>query len=135
MTTKTYTINDFRFNTYAYKPLEATGYANSRGEYEINDSSILTTLIQEAGRWCESFASDLFLDWTDVKRFVLEDAEPGAAKTFLFGFRQHGVDHDSFILSRFNNYGYSAGLEYRSLWRLDIKVEDKAMTMRLGRVS
>ena len=39
--------------TGSYNPLE--------GKWEINYSSILTRLIQEAGRWCEYYASDLFV--------------------------------------------------------------------------
>lgn len=131
---KTYTINDFKPNTYAYKPIVATGYINSySGSFDINDSSILTELIHEAGRYCEQFASDLFLDWQNVVSFIA-DAEPGDSKTYLFGFRQQGVDHDSFIFSRFNQYGYHAKHEYRSLWRLDIAVSCDELTMKLGRV-
>lgn len=40
------------------------GYFNTlQGNWEINYSSILTKLIQEAGRWCEHYASDLFITW------------------------------------------------------------------------
>lgn len=131
---KTYTLDDFRMNTYAYKPISALGYARSNGAYDINHSSILTELIHEAGRYCESFASDLFIDWQRVLE-TIDEAEPGMKRTFLFGFRQQGVDHDSFIFSRFNSYGYSAKLEYRSLWRLDIKTDDDgSIVMTLGRV-
>ena len=46
--------------------------------WEINTSSILTKLIQEAGRWCESYASDLFIRWGVIQK-GLENAtvEPG----------------------------------------------------------
>ena len=40
-------------------------------------------------------------------------------KSFLFGFRQSGVDHDVFILSRFNQNEYTD--EYRAIYRLDLK--------------
>ena len=133
MTTKTYTINDFQFNTYAYKPIVTSGYTCNSGVYDVNSSSILTELIHEAGRYCESFASDLFLDWQRVLE-TIDDAEPGMKRTFLFGFRQHGVDHDSFIFSRFNQYDYHAKLEYRSMWRLDIEAFDRELVMKLGRV-
>ena len=44
--------------------ITATGSYNLlEGKWEINTSFILTRLIQEAGRWCESFASDLFVQW------------------------------------------------------------------------
>ena len=134
MTTKTYTINNFQCNTYAYKPIEATGYISSySGRYEVNYSSILTALIHEAGRYCERFASDLFLDWQAVDQ-TINDAEPGDSRTFLFGFRKDGVDHDRFIFSRFGESGIYAKAEYRSLWRLDINTAGSEMVMTLGRV-
>lgn len=138
MEKRTYTIKDFQFNTYAYKTIEETGRFNRNAmKYEINDSSILTKLIQEAGRWCEHYASDLFLNWQEVQRF-LENAVPGEHEVFLFGFRQMGVDHDSFVINRFNEMDYYAKGEYRSLWRLNITttpldIGDKVI-MRLGRV-
>ena len=134
MTTKTYTLDSFKMNTYAYKPITADGYRSSYShEFEINDSSILTRLIQEAGRYCERFASDLFLDWELVQSFV-RDADSGDSKTYLFGFRQDGVDHDSFIFSRYASSGDLARYNYRSLWRLDIKTKGDHITETLGRV-
>lgn len=134
MATREYNYDDFKANTYAYKPITATGYADSRDHFDINSSSILTTLIQEAGRYCESFASDLFIDWQRVLE-TIDAARPGDLQvSFLFGFRQNGVDHDSFIFSRFNQYDYHAKHEYRSLWRLDITFPGREIVMKLGRV-
>ena len=130
---KTYTLEDFRPNTYAYSKETITakgGWNTYRKLYEINDSSILTRLIQEAGRYCERFASDLFLDWEHVQSSVCS----GDNTAFLFGFRRDGVDHAGFVISRYNNNGIYAEHEYRSLWRLDIKTEDRDITMTLGRV-
>jgi len=131
---KEYTVNDFTFNEYAWKPITDEGRRSSySGKYDINYSSILTRLIQEAGRYCERFASDLFIDWQSVTEWI-DGAEPGQEKTFLFGFRENGVDHDAFILSRFNSY-CCPEKEYRSIWRLDISTDyDDRITMTLGRV-
>lgn len=131
---KTYTVSDFKANTYAYKPIEETGYISAySGHYDINYSSILTRLIQEAGRFCESFASDLFIDWRNVDGILDESGE--IEKTFLFGFRQNGVDHDNFILSRYNGGAYlNPQGEYRSMWRLDIVADGLEIKMTLGRV-
>lgn len=88
---------------------------------EINCSSILTRLIQEAGRWCRRYASDLFIDWRSIDRGL----ENGTLEsgTHLFGFREDGVDHTEFVLSRYDrNHGICN--EYRSIWRLDITIED-----------
>lgn len=129
---KTYTYDDFKVNDYAYKPIEAEGrWDTYRNCYSVNDSDILTRLIQEAGRYCEHYASDLFIDWEYVQAAV----HSGDNTTFLFGFRQMGVDHAAFVFSRYNESGYSARHEYRSLWRLDIRTDDERnITMTLGRV-
>ena len=60
--------------------------------YEINESSILTKLIQEAGRWCENYASDLFIQW---KYRIDSKIEDGTIETTreIFAFRENGVDH------------------------------------------
>ena len=136
MLNKTYTISDFKVNEYAYKRdiHTASGYLSSySGKYEINTSGILTRLIQEAGRYCESYASDLFIDWKAIEdRIYSNDA---MFLSFLFGFRQNGVDHNTFILSRFNDGMYShPEMEYRSMWRLDIEADGKEIKMSLGRV-
>lgn len=129
-----YTLEDFSMNEYAYKPIRATGYtASYSGKYDVNTSSILTRLIQEAGRFCESYASDLFIDWQNVERCI--DCADIIEKSFLFGFRQFGVDHDSFIFSRYNGGAYRCPeAEYRSMWRLDIVADGEKIDMKLGRV-
>lgn len=133
---KTYTYDDFKVNDYAYRKdtfTDSGRLSSYSGKWEVNYSDILTRLIQEAGRYCEHYASDLFIDWEAVTDFI-RDAQVGDRKTLLFGFRQMGVDHDSFIFSRFNQYDYYAKHEYRSLWRLDIAVSCDELTMKLGRV-
>ena len=133
---KTVTFEDFKLNTYAYGLLTEEGRRDYySGKYEINYSSILSRLIQEAGRFCEYFASDLFIDWGGVLRWM-EEAEDNSESVFLFGFRQNGVDGNSFVLSRYNNgcYRYPEK-EYRSMWRLEISTNDKdGIKMILGRV-
>ena len=133
---KTYTLEDFEMNTYTYKPIEDYARRDSYGRFtsNINYSGILTRLIQEAGRYCEHYASDLFIDWEAFVNYLDRDPKAGDNRTFLFGFRQNGVDHDLFIFSRFNNDGIYARNEYRSMWRLDIDVTDDELTMTLGRV-
>ena len=128
------------FKTYSMyaKPIEADGYMEKNGSIYINYSSILTRLIQEAGRYCESYASDLFIDW----RTIDEQLEDGSIETEskLFGFRESGVDHTEFVYSRLYNSIRWGHYEYRSIWKLDIVVEDddyygKKISMSLIRVS
>lgn len=129
------TAKEFKMNTYAYKPIVETGrFSSSSGRYEINYSGILTRLIQEAGRFCEAYASDLFIDWQTVETFI-NDIGDGETGYFLFGFRQYGVDHTGFVISRYTNNCYrDPAKEYRSMWRLDVSAEYSELTMTLGRV-
>jgi hypothetical protein len=108
------------------------------GRIQIRTCDILSRLIVEAGRFCDSYASDLFIDWQSLE----EELEAGTIKTgiWLFGFKEHGVDHDNFIFSHLINNPYGQDY-YRSVWRLDVdvhvRVEDrkKEVTMKLYRVS
>ena len=129
-----YYNEDFSMNEYAYKPITEDGRVGYySGKYEINYSSILTRLIQEAGRFCEHYASDLFIDWQEITEML--DAAPDIIhETKLFGFRQMGVDHKAFVYSRYENSGNNARYNYRSMWRLDIDADGKEISMKLGRV-
>jgi len=136
MLEKTYTVEDFKVNDYMEKTISAWGqYGKSwDGKYwNINTSSILTKLIQTAGRFCEHYASDLFIDWKTIEE-NLENPDYTGGR-YLFGFRPCGVDGNTFILSRYNNDGKYAKYEYRAMYALDVKIEDGGdMTMELGRV-
>lgn len=124
---KEFTLENFKF----IKPVVIDNGYLQNGKVDINYSSTLTKLIQEAGRWCENWASDLFITW---KYNVDIPCENGTleSKSLLFGFRQCGVDHADYIFSRYNDNPYTE--EYRSIWRLDIAVNDGKVTFKLGRV-
>lgn len=117
------TINDFK--PIRTEVLETSGELTVNlftGErtVSINYSSILTRLIQEAGRICEFYASDLFIDW----RSIVEALEDGTIETgsYLFGFRDSGVDEAQSVLYWYNETSH--GLEhYSAIWKLDIDVE------------
>lgn len=120
---------EFKMNTYAWKPITESGSLSYySGQYNINYSSILSKLIQEAGRYCEAYASDLFIDWQAVLRCI-ENTSGCIMESFLFGFRKYGVDHKEYVFNRDNPES-----EYRSLWRLDINADGKIIEMILGRV-
>ena len=57
--------------------------------WDINTSGILTQLIQDAGRYCDSYASDLFIQWKyDIEDHLLNrDWEGGK---FEYGFSTYG---------------------------------------------
>ena len=120
-----YTVEkDFSEKKYKSRAIEAYGR-----NFDINYSSILTKLIQECGRWCESYASDLFISWNSIIKKLEEKTMKTSA--YLFGIREMGVDHDEFVLSRYNNSGYFAMYEYRKIYRLDVKVDEDVIKMEL----
>lgn len=84
---------------------------------EINYTSIITKLIQEAGKYCSNYASDLVIDLNSLEEkmrdFSLE------TDSILFGFRDLGVDSNDAIINRLDN---SINYTYNSIWRLDIDV-------------
>ena len=127
-----YTIDSFQPKLYA-KPTETTGRFYT-GKLEINTSSILTALIQTAGRFCERFASDLFIDWQSVMKQA-QEIEPGETVSRLLGFREDGVDGNTYILHNYNQYGGSMSSHYyRKLYRLDMHREQDDLHMRLTEV-
>lgn len=71
----------------------------NRLEHFVNYSRILTILIQEAGRVCADYASDLFISWESL----LDEAEKKMKEkadftlTTFFGFREQGVDGPFYI--------------------------------------
>ena len=96
---------------------EEGSYSPSKGKWEINYSSILTKLIQEAGRWTERHASDLFLGWEEIDEIL---TNPITESTFrIFAFRESGVDGDMFYENNKSNLYY-----YRAVWKLEINLID-----------
>ncbi len=95
-----------------------------KGKWEINYSTILTKLIQEAGRWCEYYASDLFITWHDIDK-KLDDGTM-CTEQFIFGFRNNGVDHKEWYELHKNDVG-----RYRAVWFLDVTINDGKMEMVL----
>lgn len=90
---------------------ESGVYSVSEHKFNINTSSILTKLIQEAGRWCNVYASDLFILWNYGVEKLLEN---GTMKStdLVFAFREFGVDSEiAYNRNKDNNYHY-----YRAVW-------------------
>lgn len=95
------------------------------GKWEINYSSILTKLIQEAGRWCEHYASDLFILWNCNIEQPLK-ADMITTETFVFAFRESGVDGNCWYENHKDESNY-----YRAVWFLDVVANDGKITMTL----
>lgn len=124
-----YTLDDFSQRKEFTQPINSEGY-----NWDINYSSILTKLIQECGRYCESYASDLFIDWQIITSQIKDKTL--ATSSYLFGIRENGVDHTPFILARYNDNERYARYEYRKIYRLDVVVEeDTTIRMRLKEIA
>lgn len=103
------------------------------GVYMLNSSSILTRLIQEAGRWCEHYASDLFIWWKAVETSLLV-REEDAARTFIFGMCQDGVDGaGTYVRKTGGDYAFSHP-EYRAVWGVDVIKNGDSVKMTLYKV-
>ena len=92
---------------------------------DCNFSSEWSRLINEAGRWCESYASDILIDFESVKAYLerLASGEESEGREFWFGFRQMGIDHLDFIQSR-TEREYASHV-YRAVWRWRFIVEER----------
>ena len=109
---------DYGINRRIY---EASGTTTEFSDsVDVNYSNILTKLIQEAGRYCENYASDLFISWSSIDQELRDGTIESGIK--MFGFREMGVDHLGFIYSRASNDYRNFDKEYRSIWKLDIYV-------------
>lgn len=111
-------INSFRKIT-EHRTITATGQVSDTGKVEINYSFHLTKLIQEAGRWCRYYASDLFLWWNSMLKALVADR---SSASYLFGFRESGVDSADEIIRQYQSAGYLMRDRYRAIWRLDVEV-------------
>ena len=94
-------------------------------KFDINTSAILTKLIQEAGRWCCSYASDLFIEWKYNVDQPLANGTMTDTK-LMFCFREFGVDDENAYMHNQSNYYY-----YRSVWTLTVKVDNGKINMVL----
>lgn len=143
--TKEYTLENLTIESVM---IEATGaWENdifSSGKcWNINYSDILTFLIQKAGTICKNYASDLFISWNSLEKEMKEQGQEYTGGKYLFGFRESGVDHNSYVLSRLNNYGVE-GLkrDIKELYVLEVSVKESdvyymgnEIKMQLGKIN
>ena len=95
------------------------------GLRDCNFSTEWSRLINEAGRWCESYASDILIDFESIREYLdsLASGETMENREFWFGFRQMGVDGLPFIESRTKSE-YASHV-YRAVWRWSFTVEER----------
>ena len=116
--------------------LEAEGkWDNRSSRYLINMSSILTKLIQETGRWCEHYASDLFYMYSEIEKKLGEYDEDGSV-SYGFAMHESGV-HDAYEAA-YNTQNLSIHRMYRAVWGILINrhgMNIKAGMYRIERIS
>lgn len=95
------------------KEIKTEGYVY-HGKTEINMSSIYTKLIQEAGRYCDFYASDLLFDIYKIHKII----QSGESGTVYIGFRDSGVDGNQYISVK---EPIEIGSEYHAIYCVEIK--------------
>ena len=118
-----------KFKAYDEKVIETWGQPK-----DINYSDIVDKLIRLAAKYTDSYASDVIIDVNIVAKDI-DNAGNGIIKgSYLFGFREHGVDHAEYVL---NNEERELSSRYRCIWRLDVNRREKYrndIVMRFYRV-
>ena len=113
----------------------AFGFFDERlGRYDLTWSGIISILIKEAGKKCERFASDLFIDCSSVQEALEKNEIKDSLR--LFGFRDSGVDGTSEILAKLSEPSMYGTNVYKTVWGLGFKTsaEDKSLTMSLRKL-
>jgi hypothetical protein len=106
---------------------EGRYYMDYEGEnFSLNDCEIWTKLIQEAGRRCDRYASDLLVSYDVIKRDLKELVKNKEERTWLFGFRLSGVDPTSWVENDEENP------EYITIWKLELKGYELIVRNYLG---
>lgn len=109
---------------------QTNGYYSSPNSNPVNCSDIATKLIQEAGRYCESHASDFLITWENVTEALrLYKTDRTRPVLVIFGLRESGVDHAQFILSVHKSNKHTCGylgLYYRKIYAVEITSGNKS---------
>ncbi len=91
----------------------------------ISIPDIETELIQTAGRWCERYASDLFIEWESMQKSLkkhIKNKNAVKSEIFIFGFRHNGVDHDAYVMFNMKNPNCHISEYYSKIYA--VKIQD-----------
>lgn len=78
-------------------------------KYDGNLSDMISTLIQDCGRFTESYNSDLFITLQSMhKEFEHRDAPITEPMVYAYAIRQSGVDSNEFMFGRINECKYDS---------------------------
>ena len=111
-----------------FEKLSPSKTENIRGQVladglSVNISDIFTRLIKDAAR-CNSYSSDVYYDLQKIEEMVRNYRNFAEVEPIFIGFRRHGVDGNSFILSRIGDKPYNVHREYFALYSLTIEQEE-----------
>ena len=101
------------------------GYSKYFHKWDINLSSILDILINEAAK-CTHYASDLFIFWKQVEESLCAETETYPTKRFFFGFRDMGVDHLAYINFKYDPDNIAVNPDYRCIYMLKGELDDES---------
>lgn len=92
--------------TDTFKIIEKGRRQSNNGLYSVNLSSILTRLIQDTGRFCDTHADDILFDLENIvntAKHGVENMIPHVAIKAV-GIRANGVDGAEYIFNNMNNW-------------------------------
>lgn len=93
--------------------------------WDINHGEIITRLIQDTGRYCQSHACSLFFTLHEIEQ-KLEQGKPNWKQSYIFAIHDRGVDDKEEYEERKQNVHF-----YRKVWQLDINTSSEMITMEL----
>lgn len=91
-------------------------------ETVINVSAIASILIENAGRWCKHYASDVIISWDEVREKLskhVKTLDVLETDIITFAFRQSGVDSNHYLLNRIED-GTNISLHYSEIFAVHI---------------
>lgn len=122
-----YTLDDFKVDREKCRHHSSGTWSVSVFDtvpsWNLNYSDILTRLIQAAGRYCEDYASDLFIHWSAIEEKLKDRNYEG--ETIILGFREQGVDKNEWVVKNYNENRYY----YRKIVTLEIVINGNHIDM------
>lgn len=100
-------------------------------KFDMNLSKLATKLIQDTGRFCENYASDLLLTWTNIERAISIYETPKSI--FCVGIKSDGIDENAAILNAIKSP--KARYKYRKLYAIVIDHNELTATVTMRDIS
>lgn len=127
---RAYTLEDFNLDHENCRYHEHGSWSvpifETEPQWNLNYSSILTHLIFLAGRFCEHYASDLFIHWESlIKKFKDKNYK---GEKLLLGFREMGVDDTDWVIKNYNDDYYY----YRKIVTIEIVINGNNIDMYMN---